>query len=116
MEVLSENLEYPADLAPGKKLKDGKITITAQGSAIPIQIEVNIVDRVVEKKETITTPAGTFETWKIKAKTVMKQQMGMNMTFDFDQVEWISKNVGMVRNEMYDKGKMKGYTILTSFK
>lgn len=116
IQVVAEDLEYPSGIQAGTKLKDGKITITASGSPIPMKMVVMIVDRTVEKKESVTTPAGTFDCWKINGKTKMENQMGMNMKFEFDQVEWIAKEVGMVRNESYDKGKLKAYTVLSEVK
>ena len=99
LKVEAENLEYPSNPAPGTKLKDGKITITASGAPIPMKMIVNIVDRLVVGNEKVTTPFGSFDCLKIKSKTLMETQMGMNMKFEYDQIEWIAKNVGMVKNE-----------------
>ncbi len=112
VEVVAEDLEYPSDLAAGTQLKDGIITITASGAPIKMEMQVRIVDRVVEKKETVITAAGTFDCWKIKGKTKIENQMGMNMKFEYDLVEWITEGVGLVRSESYDKGKLKSYTVV----
>lgn len=117
MKIESENLELPSKLSVGQTLKNGSITMTAVGSPIPIKMEVTITDRKVEAKETITTPAGKFECFKISSKSNSKTQMGMNMSFEFSNTEWIAEKVGMVKSETFDKnGKSGGYTILTSRK
>ncbi len=112
IQVESDNLEYPSSLSAGQSLKDGSVTMTATGSTIPMKIKVDIIDRKVEALETITTPAGTFETFKITSKSVMKNQMGITMTFEFDNVEWLAKEVGVVKSESFRKGKSQGYTLL----
>lgn len=112
LQVESDNLEYPSSLSAGQSLKDGSVTMTAISSSIPMKITVDIVDRKVEGKETITTPAGTFETFKITSKSIVKNQMGITMTFEFDNVEWLAKEVGVVKSESFRKGKSNGYVLL----
>lgn len=111
----TENLELPSRLSPGQALKNGSVTMTAIGSPMPMKISVNITDRKVEGKETITTPAGTFECWKISSKSSTQMQMGINMNLNFSSVEWISEKTGMVKSESYDKnGNLSSYTVLVS--
>lgn len=112
LEIEAENLEYPSDLKKGKALEDGSITVTAKNSPIPIKITVNIIDRMAQGIESIETPAGTFEAMKISGKSVIENQMGVNMTFEFEQNEWIAKDVGMVKSESFRKGKLESYTLL----
>jgi hypothetical protein len=117
MKVEADNLEFPSKLSVGQSLKNGSITMTAEGSPIPMKISVEIIDRKVEAKETITTPAGTFECYKITSKSVSRTQMGVNMTFEFSSAEWITEKVGMVKSESFDKhGKPNGYTLLVARK
>lgn len=112
IQVEAENLEYPSGISVGQSLKDGSVTMTATSSVMPMKIKVDIIERKVEAKETITTPAGTFETYKITSKSVMKNQMGISMTFEYDNVEWLAKEVGVVKSESFRKGKSNGYTLL----
>jgi hypothetical protein len=117
MKMESENLELPSNLAVGQSLKNGSITMTALGSPIPMTISVMITDRKVEGKESITTPAGTFDCYKISSKSTTRTQMGIKMTFEFSSAEWVAEKVGMVKSETFDKnGKPNGYTLLTSRK
>ncbi|MBL7842823.1 MAG: hypothetical protein KF846_08070 [Cyclobacteriaceae bacterium] len=117
MKMESENLELPSKLSAGQTLKNGSITMTATGSPIPMTMSVQITDRKVVGKETITTPAGTFECYKITSKSTTQSKMGINMTFEFSSTEWIAEKVGMVKSESFDKnGKSNGYTVLISRK
>ncbi|HEX5167671.1 MAG TPA: hypothetical protein VFW11_00755 [Cyclobacteriaceae bacterium] len=117
MKLESENLEMPSSLSVGQSLKDGSVSITAVGSGIPIALNMKISDRKVAGKETITTPAGTYECYKITSNIATQTQMAIKMNLNFSSVEWIALKVGTVKSESYNKsGKLVGYTILTSWK
>lgn len=111
----TENLELPSKLSAGQTLKNGSVTMTAVGSPIPMKMTVNITDRKVEGKETITTPAGTFECWKISSKSSTQMQMGVSMNLNFSTAEWFTEKAGMVKSESYDKnGNLASYTLLVN--
>lgn len=116
MQVESENLEIPSTLKVGQSLKDGSITLTATNSPIPITMSVTITNRKVEGKESITTPAGTFDCYKITSTSTAHTKMGLGMTMSFDNVEWLAPKVSVVKSESYKNGKLQGYTLLTSRK
>lgn len=106
MTIEVDNLELPSDLDVGKTLDDGAINIK---SAF-MNMSIDVTDRKVEGKEKITTPAGTFDAFKVKYN--VKTKMVMNM--EGSGVDYIAENVGLVRSETYDKnGKLTGYTVLT---
>jgi hypothetical protein len=74
---------------------------------------VKVYNRKVEAIENITTPAGSFECSKITYNIDTKVGLSVKLT----GIEWVSKNVGVVRSESYNtKGKLQGYTLLTSLK
>ena len=113
VEVNSEDLEIPAELVVGDQLKDGKLTLTAGGeSGFNFGVTVNITNRKVEKKEQITTPAGTFECFKITYDVETKSIISARGK----SAEYISEGHGVVKSESFDKnGKLTGYSILTRF-
>lgn len=114
MKVESENLEVPSSLSVGESLKDGSVTVTASGAPFPMKMTMTITDRKVEGKESITTPAGTFDAYKISSKMKLQNQMGVTVNNEFSSVEWIAPKVGVVKSESYNKnGKMNGYTVLS---
>ena len=109
-----ENMTIPAKLKAGDVLDNGRVTVTISNNGMKIMtISVNISNRKVEAIEEITTPAGTFECYKISYDISTK----MLITIKASTVEWYAKNVGVVRSESYNKkGKLTGYTVLTELK
>ena len=102
----------PNNIAVGDKLEDAIMTIQMSSVAMKMQFTITIFDRVVMGKETLTTPAGTFDCLILSQKITTK--MGKMMTITSSSKEWLSKGVGNVRSENYNKGgKLEGYTLLT---
>ncbi len=114
MKLESENLEVPSKLSVGQNLGEGSVTITASGAPFPMKMTLSITDRKVEARESITTPAGAFDCFKISSKTTIQNQMGVTMTMQFSSVEWIAPKVGLVKTESYNKnGKLNGSVVLS---
>jgi len=114
MQMEAQNMELPTGLTVGQKLPDAWIKITMQTEGMPTMFSqtINIVNRVVESFESMTTPAGTFNCVKITWDTQMK----MVFNVQTHSKVWYALNVGTVRSEYYDKkGKMTGYSVLTKF-
>ena len=116
MQVEAENLEVPNDLSVGRSLKDGSVTVTAHNAPMPMNMSVVITDRKVVAKETVTTPAGTFDCYKITSKSTVNTKMGLGMKFEYTTTEWLAPKVAVVKSESYRNGKLHGYTLLTSRK
>ncbi len=114
VEIKSDDLDMPANLAVGQTLKDGTLTMTMKNTAIQMMnMTISVKNRKVEAVETITTPAGTYECYKITFDVETKMLFKMQSK----GAEWIAKDVGMVKSESYDKkGKLAGSTVLTSLK
>ncbi len=109
VEMEFEAITIPENLEVGQYLEDGGVNMTISGP-MQMNMEIKIQDRKVMAKENIEVPAGTYEAWKINS--IMK--LDMMMTRETKIVEWIAKNVGVVRSEQYDKkGKLNSYTVLT---
>lgn len=118
--VEGDFITIPDNLEVGQSLEDGSgmVIIKMSGAAaMNITMDMKIVDRKVEKTETIDTPAGSYETFKITQKSIVTMKMmGMNKTTESSSASWFAKGVGMVRNESFNqKGDLIGYTVLTSF-
>ena len=108
MKIEMDDLEIPAKLEAGMVLDDGSITISGD---IPMTMTIMITDRLVEGKESVTTPAGVFDCYKINYTTSAKMivnRLGKG-------ADWIAEGVGIVRTETYNSsGKLVGYSLLTS--
>ncbi len=111
--IEGEELAIPKKLEVGQELPDASTNIRAGTGGINIvNMTVNITDRKVVGKETITTPAGTFDCYKLSQTTDVKMMLGKS----FSSVEYYAEGVGVVRSETYDKkGGLDGYMVLTAF-
>jgi hypothetical protein len=113
MEVVVDGDEifYPAELNPGEQLPDGSLSmkVLSNGFSI-INMKVDITNRKVEARESITTPAGTFECYKITQDIELKTIMRIRSK----ETTWLADEIGVVKTETYDKkGKLTGTTELT---
>lgn len=112
MDIQSENLSFPSNLSVGQELPDASLKATMDnGTGFSIGgISVNITERKVLAKESITTPAGTFDCYVLSQKEASKV---MGIKINSESKSWYAKDVGMVRSEYYRKGKLQEYTLLT---
>jgi hypothetical protein len=114
MEMDASDFVLPTmDTSAGTELADGTLTVEIGGnSPIGMNMTVTIENRTVAGQESITTPAGTFETLKVTQD--VRTKMIVNILAS--TVEWYAEGVGMVRSETYNKnGKLQGYSELTRF-
>ncbi|MDB2463056.1 hypothetical protein N9W61_03040 [Algibacter sp.] len=112
MDITGANVELPNDLQIGQSLKDANMNMAINMGGMDMNISVDMLNRKVDKKESVTTPAGTFECFALSYDSEVK--VGLKMTFKIK--EWIAEGVGLVRNESYNKsGKLMSYSELTSF-
>lgn len=119
MEMTMEgtNVEYPSQLVVGNSLKDADIKFsfkTKDGMVMPMSnFNIKVTNRKVEAKESVTTPAGTFECYKISELVETKTMF----TIKAKSVVWFSEEVGNVKTESYkENGKFLGKTELTEIK
>lgn len=109
-----EDIGYPANMKPGMQLEDGSVTLTIDMGMATITNETKIINRKVEARESVTTPAGTFDCLKISQE--VENKLGF-VTIKIKTVSWISEGVGSVKSESYDKkDRLTGTTELVSFK
>jgi hypothetical protein len=99
IEITFDNIGYPTNLKPGVEMEDGYVEAKIN-AGMPLTFRTDIQDRRVEANEKITTEAGTFETLKVSEKVFSKVSFA---TIKMSSVSWISKNIGTVRSEVYDK-------------
>jgi hypothetical protein len=110
----NENLQMPSKLTVGDKLKDGWIKFKVSSGAMTIMsMEITITDRIVEKKESITTEAGTFDCYKISQTVTSK----VPMKFVAKSSEWLSAGTGMIKTESYaSDGSLTSSMVLSEIK
>ncbi|HKC36298.1 MAG TPA: hypothetical protein VKB95_09560 [Chitinophagaceae bacterium] len=106
-------LDYPANMNVGDQLKDGQLNMDYEStSGLKSSIEINITERKVEGRERVTTPAGTWECYKISAKNKITSKIsGIDIPIRMDVTEWFAPGFGVVKTE-----SKTGKTEITSIK
>jgi hypothetical protein len=105
-----ENMYIPNELEEGMELNDGHIKMDVYVEPLTTTITARAFYRKVVGKETVETPAGTFEAWKIDGNIESKFAF---MRFAFRVLEWYVEDIGIVKSETYDdKERFVGSTLL----
>ena len=113
MEIKMDKLEIPAVLKEGQTLDDGNMVITAKNGPMPMNFTFEMTDRKVEGKESVTTPVGTFDCFKLSSKTRSKMMISNS---EFLTIQYMAEKYGAVKTETYrSNGKLMGYSLLTKF-
>jgi hypothetical protein len=114
MKFTSTDIVYPSNLSVGQTLPDG--ALHGEGAAGPMNVitDMTMTNRKVVGQETLTVPAGTFDTYKITSDMSVKTKTVMNMGFEFETVSYRANDVLWdVKSETYRKGKLIGKTVLS---
>lgn len=114
MTIEGTDIELPNNLSVGQSLPDANVTLEISvAGAMNMNINIDTVNRKVEKKESVTTPAGTFDCFVIYSETKTKMMIS-NQTFTSRL--WLAEGIGMVKTENYNKkGDKTGSMVLTQF-
>ena len=113
MEISGTDIELPNDLSVGQDLADANVAITMKMTGMNMSIKVDQLNRKVEKKENITTPAGTFDCYVLTQDNI-SETMGVKQTLESKL--WLAEGVGMVKQETYKKnGDLANQMQLTKF-
>ena len=115
MDAKADNvyIEYPASMKPGDMLKDAVMSMDVNNNGMQQSLTMNVTNRKVEAKESITTPAGTWDCFKITSKTKLHMKMGpIGIPMNMETTEWFAPGFGIVKTES-NKG---GETMITAVK
>ncbi|WP_034885963.1 hypothetical protein [Gillisia sp. JM1] len=109
-EITGNDIEIPNNLSVGDKLPDSNMEMTMNMGGMKMNVAMK--DRSVTGKESVTTPAGTFDCVVITYTSEFK----MGMTTSGTAKQWLSKVVGMVKQEDYNGNrKLTSSSLLTAF-
>lgn len=119
-------IQFPINISVGQKLPDASYTIAMDKGPVKMDITATYKNRIVAAKEKITTKAGSWDCYKVttdiesdvqgldaetkKIMDAVKEKMKMSMTM------WYNPELGIVRMEMYQSGKLNIRTDITSVK
>lgn len=128
MQAASENVEmgfsdgfmsFPKNMYPGQTLDDAVFIMKTNSGNMGMDITSALTGRKVVAKETVTTPAGTFECIKVESnrKTTMKiLGKDRNMGKPTQEYVWLSPGIGTIKQETYsEKGKLESMSHLVAF-
>lgn len=118
MKLKTNKLIYPGKLSVGQKLSDGQMEaeMSSGGGGPMATMSMTMANRQVEGKESITTPAGTFDTYKIASDVNFENRvMGIPIRNTMRVVTYRTDNqLFDIKSESYNKnGKLMGYSLLT---
>ncbi|MBL7745483.1 MAG: hypothetical protein JNN00_18580 [Chitinophagaceae bacterium] len=124
----SSLIEYPINVKEGESLPDATGVMKAEKNGKKMEMKYHFINRKVEGKEEVTTPAGTWNCFKIshdvevemdipgmneKAKEMMKTMQGNIKT---TTITWMAPDFGIVKMEMYMNDKLASRNEVVSFK
>jgi len=127
MDIIVEGamIEIPNKLTVGSTLPnlETKVRIVDKSSKSEIMaVDISTQNRKVISSESVTTPAGTFQCFKIyQEQLIAPKMLMMNMALPkhtvVSNIYFSLKEIGMVKTEIMDhKGtEVKSYTIVTKY-
>jgi len=94
-------LEYPVGMKEGDVLNDGTFKMDMkQNGNMNSTMEITVTDRKVEAKESVTTPAGTWECFRISYKSKITTKIaGIGIPIKASVTEWYAPGFGVVKTE-----------------
>lgn len=95
------DIELPNNLEVGQELADARVNISIDMGVAAMDFNVETLDRKIEKREKITTPAGTFDCLVLSENHVMTMPMGGDQ--NSISKTWIAEGIGMVKQISYAK-------------
>ena len=113
LDATSSSLSIPKELHVGQKLSNADYKIEIEVTPIKHRLHYFLTDRIVTSKETINTPAGTFECYLIESKTHMRPQNKNTGSVK----QWFAEDIGLIKQVDYNlEGAITGINLLTDLK
>lgn len=93
-------IEYPVGMKEGDQLKDASLNMDIDNNGMKQSVTMNVNNRKVEGKESVTTTAGTWECFKISYKSrISIKTMGVGIPVNLEGIEWYAPGFGIVKTE-----------------
>jgi hypothetical protein len=113
----SSFLTYPSAMKVGQTLPEGAFEMNSNTNGMDVTLQYKISDRKVIAKEKITTPAGSWDCFKVTFNISLSlKMMAMSMPFDLIGAEWFAPGFGVVKTESYKDGQLMGSMQITGLK
>jgi len=112
----STDLDVPSTITVGSTLKDASMTMTVVNNGVTFsEMKIDIINRKVVSQESITTPLGTFNCYKISYDcNMVTKTMGFPMNVNTKAVQYMCADKGVIKSEVYnDKGTLMSYSLMS---
>lgn len=110
-------LSYPNSMKVGQSLPEGSFEMNSTANGMDVNLQYKVSNRKVVAKEKVTTPAGTWECFKVTFDISLSlKMMAMSMPFDLIGAEWFAPGFGVVKTETSKDGKAMGSMVITGLK
>ena len=91
-------LEYPGNMKEGDPLKDASFSMDFKSTAgMNGRVTIDMTNRKVAGNESVTTPAGTWNCYKITYHSKMNFKLLIGFNMNSDVTEWYAPGFGVVR-------------------
>ena len=98
-------MEYPKNMNVGDNLKNASMHMDVDNNGMKQSIDMDVFDRKVEAKENVTTPAGSWDCFKISYKSKLKiKTMGIGMPMNIEGIEYFAPGFGVVKTQSKSGG------------
>ncbi|SEW56061.1 TapB family protein [Chitinophaga arvensicola] len=110
-------LDYPSGLHVGQELPGGTFDMNTTVNGMDMGITYTIANRKVVANEKVTTPAGSWDCFKISYDLNFEMKMmGRGIPMKFNAVEWFAPDFGPVKTSSSKDGKEMGGTMIAAVK
>ena len=93
-------MEYPTNMNVGDNLKNASMHMDFDNNGMKQSVDMDVFDRKVEGKEKITTPAGSWDCYKISYKSKIRMKtMGIGVPMNVEGVEFFAPGFGVVKTQ-----------------
>jgi hypothetical protein len=113
VDIEGDDMDIPSVLEPGQTLKDVNYRVKMNLSGLTMMDrQFAVKNRKVEGRESVTTPAGTFDCVKL-TYTTESTGRGGGTTKPVQTSIWYATDIGTVKSEFAKDGKINSSQILT---
>lgn len=122
----SSLIEYPLHFEEGQVLPDATGTMSSEKNGRKSTIRYYYKDRKVEGKEKVTTPAGSWDCFKVTntveaemdiagmSERARKMMEAMKGQAKMSTATWFAPGFGIVKMEAYRNGKLESKNVVTA--
>lgn len=111
IDIECDDTVLPNELNVGDAIRDYYMNmhLTVDGKTVTLKIWT--VGNKVTARETVTTPAGTFDCYKVFCKMKIKLPI-LGLSLGYESTQWLAEGVGTVRMDSKMAGQKVSYTLV----